>query len=343
MRCIKCNVDTKLKRLKETHQRCPGCGHKFVADKKTHGITDQGIQKALEKVSAKGTQFYLTGHLHSELRQRLGVGTPRSRTATVLGFLMPLGLIGIGLYLFFQGAIFFLSGIFFASGLIWLIRSIKGSFGGMTKEALSTLIADFERTNPPDFVVPAEADIAQQMAEHHQQGPHPNIESVLVCQHRQLVDFFCANKFYLHHPGAVIGPDGYGLDFYPGLLERLRSADRKYQILVLHDFSPRGNAFLGAIQANPDWLQFPAGTEVIDIGLNESQRDMFKKSLRPVEDFDQAGPRSRSSPARRESSELGAEVFVIAPLLMFTAAGAAMDEGVLMHFPEQHESRDGGG
>ena len=190
--------------------------------------------------------------------------------------------------------------------------------------------------------MPAPDELARQMSVFKAEGPHPRYDKVLVCQHQTLAGFFWANHFHLHHACAVIGPAGFGSDYFVGLTERLSEGDPSGLILVLRDYSPRGEAFLRAVEANPAWLSFDAQWRVIDAGLNESHQSMMRAVLRPANEFDRAA--TGLAGARINHARMGAEVAALAPMVLFTSAGAAIDTGGLMHLPQREtSSTDGGG
>lgn len=337
MRCLKCNVDTKRKHLRATTKRCPGCGHTFVADKKADGISDQGIQKAIEKVSERHTRHFLPGQLEYELRRRLRVRPRRFGAAEALGLLVTI--LGLGVGLAAESGVFQVLGFVaaVAAGL-WTGRLLLIHRDG---RQLGKLVQRFLAVNPTPSALTDIEDLTRQMQAFKTQGPHPRYDKVLLCQHRNLADFFWANHFHLHHACAVVGPAGYGIEYFEGLAKRLRASDAAGLILVLHDFSPRGEAFLRAVEGNPDWLSFGSQWQVLDAGLNASHQSMLRGVSRPATEFDRTSPGLAGS--RANQARMGAEVAALAPLVLFTAAGAAVDTGGPMHLPQQESSTDGGG
>ena len=320
MRCVKCSTDSKRKRLAQTNWRCPNCGHQFVADPKTDGVSDRALLQARERVSAGGTKAYLPEQFIYEVLQRGKGSAGQFAVGAKLKTLIVGAVAAVVLCAF--AAIWIVVSACVVMLIVWVLMARRAK---PSRAKVSDLLRRFDTHNPPERQVPASAAIAQAMQALRFADLPAAYGAVLICEHQRLVDFFCANQFYLHHACAVIGAKGYGLDFYPDLAVQLR-ARRDLKIFVLHDYSPHGLRFAQIVADNPPWLGLPAGAGVLDIGLVEKQVSTIAAEMRPLAEFTTTNWRALG----RNTRDVGLELSSIRSQELLMMVGAAVDEGRAM-------------
>ncbi len=310
MRCVGCEHKVKGKRLEDTGQRCPNCGHAFVADPPTDVFTDVGIRVALARVTADGTASFLSEHLGYELLRGIAARRRRHKRSLIV--------VTIAL----------LAGIVVA----WVLRSgvllVPIGIGGLMLWGMArafphqpdvfALAARYLDVNPSPRRVPrAEAVTeAERCAVPSGLGA---AKQILVCQHRQHCDFLLANGFHVHNACPVLGPDGYRADLYPGLVARL-AREPAIVAFVVHDYTPAGLAFASAARAVPPWPGRGETVTMLDIGLGPAHRAALARSLRPVG----AIPGAAQGPIALPD-DLGAELTAVRPAAMLAALATSLE------------------
>ncbi|MFT5173949.1 MAG: hypothetical protein ACI8W7_002135 [Gammaproteobacteria bacterium] len=290
--------------------------------------------QARERVSAAGTKAYLPEQfIYEMLRRRKGSA---SKFAA-----------GGKLWVFIAGAVaavilrqYAPTWLVVSACVLMLLAWLLVVFRTKPSRAkISALVQKFETHNPSERRVPASAAIAQTMQELRFADLPAAYGAVLICEHQRMVDFFCANQFYLHHACAVIGAKAYGLDFYPDLAVQLRER-RDLKIFVLHDYSPHGVRFAQIIADNPPWLGYHEALEVLDIGLVEKQVSTIAAEMRPLAEFTTA----KWQAPGRDNRSVGLELSSIRAQELLMMVGVAVDEGRPMtRLEKTSSSSDSGG
>ncbi len=334
VRCVKCNADSKAKQLDATGWRCPACGHRFTARPRIDGISDTALKRSLDKVTAGGTEKYLPEQFAYEIQRRRGrnqaMAFVRTRPwltwgGTLLAAVL-LSVLGVPTTI--------VLGITLALAAVWGLRLLTWR----KPVDAQRLARQFEQNNPSGcLVTPTEA--SPPGSGEDGAGPMPALtDRVLVVQHKRMVDFFHANSFDLHHACAVIGPGGYGAGRYPGLAEHLASTPG-LSVMVLHEMSPQGSAFVRHVEGNPGWLAFAEGTQVSDLGLNEEHRALLGSEVRDLSDFQGRSASALGTEARGSGVELAA----LAPVLFLGLVGTAVADGMPLVLPPPAPANSGGG
>ena len=155
MRCSSCNTSTPGKTLKGTDWRCPNCGHQFVANKITDGLSDVTIKKAVEQVSDNSTLYYLSSHVAYHLCRRLSASRRNVRRAClVTAAVLAIGGVIVSLWVL-KTWLFAVIGLALA-GFFFLIAR-KLSIG----TDLFDLVNRYETVNPPKRQVPATQQLVE--------------------------------------------------------------------------------------------------------------------------------------------------------------------------------------
>jgi hypothetical protein len=330
VRCSSCKGDTPGKTLKGNGYRCPICGHRFVAFKKTDGLSDLNIAQAIAIVSESGTLYYLQDHLAYHLHRRLA----HVRRSVQITFLALAAVLAVVAVVFFVGG----SPGF---GLLALILAILSGIWAMHSPGHDTfsLAERFELANPPMHRVPDTRKLIKREQERGQMlGALRSAGRVLLCQHGRDAEFLIANDFHLKNVCPVTGPDGIALDGFPELATRLAKPGA-LDLFLLHDFTPRGAEFARNVgTVFPALSQRRDQTTLIDMGFDEPHRPLLENALLSL---DRIRWSLAAQPGVPWPGSLGARVTAMRPALLLAAAGRSIEERAPMRVPGKDDDDSG--
>lgn len=313
------------KKDRKSGNRCPKCGHRFVLDPKTDGVTDGFMKKAVIAVSSNGTFKYLPAQLDHEILRR-------SRPVT---FIQRLARRKSALAIFIAGLSFaafvalsdaepgFLAYVIIAMATFWAVKKFWGPAAmpsrGPRNPKMSLL--RYEKVNS----AAGKIVLGPKLSSHGGEGATFN--RVLVCEHPAYRDFFLANDFHLHHACHVMGPGDLETQEGRELLDELKKMPT-LDVFIVHDATPRGARFAHAVRSEQRWFAAAASDNILDLGLVSGQLSLFESMLRPLT------PKELRDIDEGENgifATMGADLSAIpaGPLMLLT--GASVDERLPFH------------
>jgi hypothetical protein len=291
VRCIKCNVDNKLKERQENSGRCKGCRHPYAFDPKiTPGVdfTDKFFQQSLSALSAGGSLYFTPRQLYYFINRRLNAR--RTDPANVAGYLLFIGGAVLSVLLFLA-----LPGFWF----LWLIPLLLAAgFGAalMVSPGLRRRLYDNEhghllasqgqvegwyvrwlKLNDESFKMlpPPATGRRKQPAEINPEVLKYSFDRVVVCDRYEIAQCLIANNFHFEHNCAVLSLDGHPHDIFEAVMQMLRR-NPDLSVYALHDASPLGVELPHILRTDPRWFA-GGGAKVYDLGL--LPRQVFKRPV----------------------------------------------------------------
>lgn len=325
MRCVSCNrrVEGKsLDNLKASDGRCPGCGHLFVADPAREVFSDVAVRKAVSRVSADGTVRFLPEHLGYELQRGINARISRS----IWSFAGSAVLLMAVLVLLANPAIEKFIGVLMAGAMA--VGLILHAFGLRARPDVFGLATRYLAVNPSPQTVPPTDRLLE--AERNKELKGLGVANqIVVCQEQRHAEFLIANEFALHHACPVIGPNGYLMDLYPGLSDRLVRGPA-VDVFVLHDFTPDGVDFARSMSELPRWLGQADRAKLFDVGLITRHLADSRLVLRAL----------TKNSARGNALFLDgcAEITGVRPALLIGALAQSLEDHQPLRFDRKHDN-----
>ncbi len=319
MRCVACERDSKKKDQKVPNM-CPNCGHKFVLDPNTDGVTDGFMKRAVVAASSNGTFKYLPAQLDHEISRRSQTLTFKQRLSKrKLAFAIFIA--GILCITYLALSDWEVGVIPYAIIVLITYKSARKFWGratgssGRPKNA-RTALRRYEKVNPDAAKIdPGSIDL-------NDGGKGDTFDRLLVCARPEYRDFYIANDFQLHHACHVLGPDDLETEEGRELFEILKK-NPELDVFVVHDATPRGAKFADVVRSDQRWFDGAAGDKVLDLGMIADQLSLFESMLRPLTPVElwEVEP-SVTGPLATMGADLSA--IPAGPLMMLT--GASVDE-----------------
>lgn len=325
MKCIDCGKDSTKKDRDVGGGRCNACYHPFVTEPMEDGLTDMEIKSAEKAVSSNGSLFFSKEHLRYQLQRKFNKKLKWCGIASLVLLVIFLTLLVCAII--FRGP--FVAMTIISAIAVVIPSALKAKYKSNISK-LGILIDKWVGINPHEKLLTEEkfqANLANTKADGSNLDDI-SFDRVLICDRNETVDFFLSNLFHFHYSCPVIGVNDYPKGICEDMVRRLKQ-NPNVKVFLLHDYSPAGIAFVRRIKTDPKWF---GGQKynVIDLGLNISQKKLFKSMVLKQSD-------------RNGKVKETAEVALFQPAALVALCGAAINEGVALDLVSAAAVADGSG
>jgi len=263
VKCIHCQVDTKLKDRQDGC--CPHCKHAFAFEPaRNDKLTDPAFEMVIERVSSLGTVRYTERNLYYEAARR--VGRRSKATPWVLG--------GIGLFFLVSVLLTTKYFLLIPGGLFLLlaILNLPHQVAKLSYPEFANMLARWRSVHgtPKGLIVTREAPaVARPLPSDIQ---HYSFDRAVITDRRETADLLLANNFHFENNCAVLTIDGYPESAFDVVRAMLKN-NPKLQVFVVHDATLRGQWLARELVRN-QWFQPTA--RIVDVGLGVRHMQAFK-------------------------------------------------------------------
>jgi hypothetical protein len=290
VKCIKCNIDNKLKDRKRYMGKCSNCRHEFAFDPKVMtgvDFTDGFFQQTLKTLSVNDSLFFSRKQLYYFLNQRLNkkkadglkVLAGCSIPIVVFGGIVLSILSGIS-YLWFAPLLLIIPFAIAVLASESLRRFLRGGPRNQNLGISYTQLDDWYgrwvklNGNSARLLGPVKERKTQTSIK--PELLNYSFDRVVICDRAEVAHCLIANKFHFENNAAVLSLDGYPQDVFKTVMEMLRR-NPDLSVYAVHDASSQGVQLPYILGNQAKWF---GGTKVkiYDLGLLPRQimnRSMF--------------------------------------------------------------------
>lgn len=267
MKCVKCQVDNKLKDRKAHNGKCLSCGHLFTFDPKIGApFTDQFFQKTLDGISASNTLHYTARQYFYFFNSRQR--PPRGSFFLAFVFLVFLLIIAIVMpmgpaKIFFLGAAGAICAYFAWRAMSARLNRNKPLEIRHSEQDVEKFLASWSRNNGlPHNLIDTKKQLPPVSVSQEIQSY--SFDRAVICQSDAIAAFLISNNFHFENNSAVLSLHGYPKNIFSVVLEMIKK-NPDLKVYVIHDASPAGISMIREVRSR----LFPEmeNLTVYDLGL----------------------------------------------------------------------------
>lgn len=310
--CVKCeHGSTTAKETSPGLFQCERCQHPFAAESGKDHLIDLDINQAIERVSDGNTLRFHADQVAYELMRYINKGRKG-----------------------FWAAIF---RMFYSPGSP---RYRSRQHPPITLEAAKSLAEIYLKLNPGESGVTL-ADGNREAGKDAGSGRQEadlgavTFDRVVICQWTEIAEVLLANQVPLHFACPVLSPDGGSQEVSRDIIGRLKGNVEPFLVLVFHDLTPAGMAFVEEVFDGEAWFRDHQQALMVNLGLNPAHLDRFGEILLPLEEIPGGKPPDRW---KGVPDGLGIEWSVLTPMQMLRALAKAI--ATLQTSPQLHGMDD---